>query len=66
MESRANVQQLLHRHRQIRQAMRQPGGVRIIEERELDAIREQLKGIPAAMQMLQLDLPSPSIRRPSG
>ena len=61
MESRADVQQLLRRHREIRQAMRQPGGVRIIEERELHAIREQLKGIPAALQMLQLDSP-PSIR----
>ena len=55
MELRADVQRLLHRHRQIRQAMRQPGGVRILEERELHAIREQLQGIPAAVQMLQLD-----------
>jgi len=62
MENRADVQQLLRRHREIRQAMRQPGGVRIIEERELHAIREQLKGIPAALQMLQLDSPSSSIR----
>jgi len=55
MDMRADVQRLLHRHRQIRQAMRQPGGVRIIEERELHAIREQLQSIPAAVQMLQLD-----------
>jgi hypothetical protein len=55
MESRTDVQRLLRRHREIRQAMRRPGGVRIIEERELYAIREQLKGIPAVMQLLQLD-----------
>jgi hypothetical protein len=62
MESRADVQRLLRRHREIRQAMRQPGGVRIIEERELYAIREQLMSIPAAIQMLQLESPSPPIR----
>ena len=55
MEVRTDVQQLLRRHREIRQAMRRPGGVRILEERELYAIREQLKGIPSAMQMLQID-----------
>jgi hypothetical protein len=55
METRTEVQRLLRRHREIRQAMRQPGGVRILEERELHAIREQLKSIPAAVQMLQLD-----------
>jgi hypothetical protein len=55
METRTDVQRLLRRQREIRQAMRQPGGVRILEERELYAIREQLKSIPAAVQMLQLD-----------
>ena len=55
MESRTDVQRLLRRHREIRQAMRQPGGVRITEERELWAIDEQLKSIPAALQILQLD-----------
>jgi hypothetical protein len=55
METRTDVQRLLRRQREIRQAMRQPGGVRILEERELYAIREQLKSIPAAVQMSQLD-----------
>ena len=63
MESRTDVQRLLRRHREIRQAMRRPGGVRIIDERELYAIREQLKSIPAAMQMLQLDSTVPSTLR---
>jgi hypothetical protein len=62
MEIRTDVQRLLRRHREIRQAMRQPGGVRIIEERELHAIREQLKSIPAAMQMLQVDSTLSSMR----
>ena len=55
MENRTDIQQLVRRHREIRQAMRRPGGVRILEERELDAIRERLKGIPSAMQLLQID-----------
>jgi hypothetical protein len=59
METRADVQQLLRRHRQIRQAMRQPGGVRIIEERELNAISEQLREIPAALQLLDATLSTP-------
>jgi hypothetical protein len=62
MESRADIQQLLRRQREIRQAMRRPGGVRIMEERELHAIREQLKDIPTAVQMPQPDSPSSSIR----
>jgi hypothetical protein len=55
MEIRTDVQQLVRRHREIRQAMRRPGGVRILEERELYAIREQLKGIPSVMQLLQIE-----------
>jgi hypothetical protein len=55
MESRIDVQRLLRRQREIRQAMRQPGGVRITQERELYAIYEQLRSIPAVTQMLQPD-----------
>jgi hypothetical protein len=55
METRTDVLRLVRRHREIRQAMRRPGGVRILEERELYAIREQLKSSPVAMQLLQLD-----------
>lgn len=63
MESRTDVQRLVRRHREIRQAMRRPGGVRIIEERELYAISEQLKSIPAGLQMLQLESTlTPSMR----
>jgi hypothetical protein len=63
MESRTDVQRLLRRHREIRQAMRQPGGVRITEERELYAIDAQLKSIPAARQILQLDSTSSASMR---
>ena len=55
MDTGIDVQRLVRRHREIRQAMRQPGGVRILEERELHAIGERLKGIPAAVRLLQLD-----------
>jgi hypothetical protein len=55
METRTDIQQLLRRQREIRQAMRKPGGVRILEERELYAIGERLKSLPAAMMMSQLD-----------
>ena len=55
MDTRTDVQQLLRRQREIRQAMRKPGGVRILEERELYAISERLKSYPSAIHALQLD-----------
>ena len=63
MEIGTDVQRLLRRHSEIRQAMRRPGGVRVLEERELQAIHERLKNIPAARQLLQPDAPlTPAIR----
>jgi hypothetical protein len=53
METQVELQRLLLRHRQIRDAMRQPGGARVIEERELYAIAERLKQFPAAQAVLQ-------------
>ena len=50
MDLSPDVQRLLRRHSEIRQAMRRPGGIRITVERELLAIREQLKNFPAALQ----------------
>jgi hypothetical protein len=55
MEIESDLQRLVRRHQEIRQAMRRPGGVRILEERELHAIGERLKRLPAAMPMLQPD-----------
>ncbi|HEY1724015.1 MAG TPA: hypothetical protein VGF89_01235 [Steroidobacteraceae bacterium] len=39
------LQRLLRRHNEIRHAMRQPGGVRVTMERELDEIDRRLKSI---------------------
>jgi hypothetical protein len=55
MEPQFEMQRLLLRHRQIRDAMRQPGGARVIEERELYEIAERLKEYPAAQAALQKD-----------
>jgi hypothetical protein len=52
MEAQPDLQRLLQRHGEIQRAMRRPGGIRITEERELFAIREQLKNFPAALQSL--------------
>lgn len=52
METQPNtppdLQRLLERESEIQHAMRRPGGIRITVERELHAIREQLKRFPAA------------------
>ncbi len=56
MEIANDVQRLLRRHQEIRQAMRQPGGVRILEERELHAIRQRLRDIPNAMPQSEAPL----------
>ncbi len=63
MEPQFELQRLLLRHRQIRDAMRQPGGVRVTEERELYAIAERLKQFPAAQSVLQRDLANTISRR---
>ena len=55
MEPQFEMQQLLLRHREIRHAMRQPGGVRVTMERELYAIAERLKDFPAAQRALQTE-----------
>jgi hypothetical protein len=63
MEPQFELQRLLLRHRQIRDAMRQPGGVRVTEERELYAIAERLKQFPAAQAVLQKDSANTISRR---
>jgi hypothetical protein len=50
MESfQSELRRLLDRQGEIRQAMRQPGGIRITVERELLAIAEQLKKFPTSV-----------------
>ena len=63
MEPQFEMQQLLLRHREIRHAMRQPGGVRVTMERELYAIAERLKQFPAAQRALQSESAYASSRR---
>jgi hypothetical protein len=55
MEPQLELQRLLHRQREIRHAMRQPGGVRVTMERELYTILERLKDFPAAQPALQME-----------
>lgn len=50
LDSQPDLQRLLARQSEIQRAMRCPGGIRVIEERELYAIREQLKKYPTALQ----------------
>jgi len=56
MEPQSELRRLLERQGEIRQAMRRPGGIRITVERELFAIREQLKKFPTASGMLPTEL----------
>jgi hypothetical protein len=55
MEPQFELQRLLHRHHEIRHAMRQPGGVRVTMERELYAILDRLKDFPAAQRELHIE-----------
>jgi hypothetical protein len=41
---------LFMRQAQLERAMKQPGGARVIEERELNTVREKLAGFPDAMK----------------
>ena len=54
--------QLLKRRSELESAMRQPGGIRITEERELQLVRRQLQELPLAMQSVIHALAS---RRPA-
>lgn len=55
MEPQFELQRLLRRQREIRHAMRQPGGARVTMERELYAILDRLKDFPAAQRALQAE-----------
>jgi hypothetical protein len=50
-----DLQRLLKRESEIQHAMRRPGGIRITVERELHAIREQLKKFSAAARSPSAD-----------
>ena len=50
METVEETLTLLKRQAELETAMRQPGGIRITEERELHALRRQLARFPQAME----------------
>jgi hypothetical protein len=52
----AELQQLLERQVEIREAMRRPGGIRITVERELVAIGEKLKKYPDSVRVPAAEL----------
>jgi hypothetical protein len=49
MGSLTEALQLLRRQSEPEKSMRGPGGIRVIEEREIYALPENLKGFPAAV-----------------
>jgi len=52
MEPLREALRLLRRQSELEDAMRRPGGIRIVEEREIYALREQLKHYPAAVRAI--------------
>ena len=52
MEPVSVALQLLKRQAEIQRQMRKPGGIPVLEERELFAIRERLVQYPAAVQAI--------------
>lgn len=53
MELTSDIQYLRQRRDELEMRMRQPGGVRIIEERELMQIRQRLQEMPRMMERSQ-------------
>ena len=52
MEPLSEALRLLRRRSELEDAMRRPGGIRVVEEREIYALREQLKHYPAAVRAI--------------
>jgi hypothetical protein len=50
MESVNELLKLFMRQGELERAMKQPGGVRVIEERELNTLREKLARLPDAVK----------------
>ena len=48
MELTSDIQYLRRRRDELERRMRQPGGIRIIEERELQQLRMRLQDLPRA------------------
>ena len=52
MEPLSEALRLLRRQSELEDAMRRPGGIRVVEEREFYALHEQLKHYPAAVRAI--------------
>ena len=52
MEPLSEALRLLRRQSELEDAMRRPGGIRVVEEREIYAVRERLKHYPAAVRAI--------------
>ncbi|HTV94899.1 MAG TPA: hypothetical protein VME42_02830 [Steroidobacteraceae bacterium] len=52
MESVNELLKLFMRQAQLERAMKQPGGARVIEERELDRVKERLAAYPDEIKQL--------------
>jgi hypothetical protein len=52
MEPVNDLQGLLMRQAELERAMKQPGGARIIDERELEKVREEIARFPQALKDL--------------
>jgi hypothetical protein len=50
MESVSELLKLFMRQAQLERAMKQPGGARVTEERELGAVRRRIAALPETMK----------------
>jgi hypothetical protein len=58
MDSVNELLKLFMRQAQLERAMRQPGGARVVDERELDGVRQRLAEFPDSLKRLAQE-PSP-------
>jgi hypothetical protein len=50
MQSINELLELFMRQAQLERAMKQPGGARVVEERELHAVRRRLAAVPESLK----------------
>jgi hypothetical protein len=50
MKSINELLELFMRQAELERAMKQPGGARVVEERELHAVREKIAAVPESMK----------------
>jgi hypothetical protein len=52
MEPLSEALRLIRRQSELEEAMRRPGGIRVIHERELHQLRERLQAFPVAVRAI--------------